>query len=107
MSRQGSSGTVISPAMEGRSACGAERHSAIRPIRLDHHTLGRRDRLDQLQVVRLTMLRKQPQPVADDDRIDPQVELVDEVALEQPAEQDAAAVKLELASRLRLQVADS
>jgi hypothetical protein len=50
--------------------------------------------------VRRAALREEPQPVADDDRVDPQVELVDEVALEQPTQQLAAAVDLELASGL-------
>ena len=51
------------------------------------------------------MLREEPTPVADHDGVDPQVELVDEVALEQPAEQLAAAVDLELAPGLRLELA--
>jgi len=55
--------------------------------------------------VRLALLREQPKPVAHDDRIDPEVELVDEVALEQPAEELAAAVDLELAPGLRLELA--
>ena len=51
------------------------------------------------------MLRKQPQPVAHHDGVDPQVELVDEVAVEQPPEQVATAMDLELAPGLRLEVA--
>src|SRR5687768_1469645 len=77
-----------------------------RPIRLERHAGWKRSRLDQLEVVRLASLREQPEPVPHDDGVDPQVELVDEVALEQPSEQDAAAVKLKLASRLRLELAD-
>src|SRR5882672_5274982 len=73
---------------------------------LDRHASRARDRVDQLQVVCLALLREEPQPVADDDRIDPEVELVDEVALEQPPEQLAAAVDLELAPRPRLELAD-
>ena len=51
------------------------------------------------------MLWEEPKPVAHHDGVDPQVELVDEVALEQPSEQLAAAVDLELASGRRLELA--
>jgi len=56
--------------------------------------------------VRLAVLREQPEPVADDDWVDPQVELVDEIPLEQPSEQLAAAVDLQLPPGLRLELAD-
>ena len=56
--------------------------------------------------MRLALVREQPEALAHDDWVDPQVELVHEVSLEQPAEQLAAAVQLELASGLRLQLAD-
>src|SRR5688572_1879539 len=82
-----------------------ERGPPSRPVRLEHHAGLCGARLDQLQVVRLATFREQPQPVANDDRVDPQVELVDEVALEQPAEQFAAAVDLEITPRLRLELA--
>ena len=52
------------------------------------------------------VLGEEPQPVAHDDRVDPQVDLVDEVVLEQPAEELAAAMDLELAPGRRLQLAD-
>ena len=55
----------------------------------------------------LAALRKQPQTVANDDRVDPQVQLVDEVAFEEPTEQLPTAVDLELASGLGFQVSDS
>src|SRR4051812_5231841 len=83
-----------------------EGRPASRSIRLEHDPGRRRSRFDELQVVRLATLGEEPQPFADDHRVDPQVELVDEVALEQPSEQLAAAVDLELAARLRLELAD-
>ena len=55
--------------------------------------------------MRLALLREQPPPSADHDGIHLEVELVDEVALEQPAEQLAAAVDLELAPGLLFEVA--
>src|SRR6478735_7812709 len=54
----------------------------------------------------LALLREQPEPVAHHDGVDPQVELVDEVALEQPPEELAAPMELELASWGCLELAD-
>src|SRR5262245_22184250 len=88
------------------SAGAREGRPPVRPIGLDHHAGRQRARLDQLQVVRLAVLREEPQPVADDDRRDPQVQLVDQVPLEEPPEQLAAAMKLELTAGLRLQLAN-
>ena len=51
------------------------------------------------------MLGEEPKPVAHHDRVQPQVELVDEVTLEQPTEQGAAAMDLKLAAGLRLELA--
>ena len=55
--------------------------------------------------MRLPLLWEQPQPVAHHDGEEPQVELVHEVALEQPAQEVAAAMDLELAPGLRLELA--
>src|SRR6478752_1914 len=55
--------------------------------------------------MRLAALGEEPKPLAHDDRVDPEVELVDEVALEEPTEQNAAAVDLELAPGLSLEFA--
>src|SRR5258706_13518694 len=82
--------------------CVAERGPSGWSIGLEHHPGRDGARLDQLQGVRPAALREQPEPVADDDGVDPQVELVDEVALKQPAEQLAAAMELELAAGFRL-----
>jgi hypothetical protein len=78
---------------------------ASRSIRLERHAGRCRARLDQLHVVRLAVLREEPHAVAHDDRVDPQIELVDEVALEQPPEQLAADMDLELTPGLRLELA--
>src|SRR6476620_3488245 len=55
--------------------------------------------------MRLAALGEEPKPLPHDDRVDPEVELVDEVALEEPTEQSAAAVDLELAPGLSLEFA--
>ncbi len=80
----------------------AEPHSPGRSIGLERHAGRRRTRLDQRQVVRLAALREESKAVPHHDGVEPQVELVDEVALEQPTEQDAAAMDLELASGFAL-----
>jgi hypothetical protein len=54
--------------------------------------------------VGLATLGEESQPVAHHDGVEAQVELVDQVALEQPPEQLAAAMDLELAPGLRLAV---
>ena len=93
-------------ARPGSSAGVPERCSACRPIGLDRDPGRRRPRLDQLQVVRHAALGEQPQAVPHDDRVDPQVQLVHEVAFEQPSQQLAAAVDLELTPGLRLELSD-
>jgi hypothetical protein len=55
--------------------------------------------------VRLAALREEPETVAHDHGVKPQVDLVDEVALEQPPEQPATAVELELAPELGFELA--
>jgi hypothetical protein len=77
-----------------------------RSIHLDRHPGWRGPRLDQGEVVRLPLIREQAHPLPDHHGVDLEVQLVDQVALEQPAEQLAAAVDLELATGLRLQRAD-
>ena len=83
-------------------ADGPEVRAAGRSIGLHRHP--GRPRLDQRQVVRLAELREQRQPVAHHDGVERQVELVDEIVLEQPPEQFAAAIELELAPGRRLEL---
>jgi hypothetical protein len=49
---------------------------------------------------------EQPRALADDHRDDEQIHLVDQLVLEQPPGQGAAAVHLQLTRRLGLQLAD-
>jgi hypothetical protein len=55
--------------------------------------------------VRLAALREESKSAAHHDRVEQQVELVDEGALEQPPQQLAAAMDLELARGRRLELA--
>ena len=84
-------------AAEGRPAGGS--------IRLERDPRWRGPRLDEREAVRLALLREEPPPRADDDRVDLEDQLIDEVALEEPAEELAAAMDLELAAGLLLEVA--
>src|SRR5205814_556438 len=68
------------------------------PIDLDRHAAGGRLRFDQFECPVWTGVREQPCALADDHGKSEQVHLVDEMVLEQPPEQDAAAVHLQLAS---------
>ena len=54
----------------------------------------------------LPVVGEQPRARADDHRADDQRQLVDELVLEQPADQLPASVHLQLAARLGLQLAD-
>src|SRR6476659_5317860 len=96
---------VRAPRREVGSLAGvAERRAAGRSVGLEQDARFRRSRIDQLHVVRLAPLGEQPEPIAHDDGVDPQVELIDEVALEKPPKELAAAMELELASWLRLEL---
>src|SRR5712691_3565907 len=76
-------------------------------VDLDRHSAGGdRLRCDQLERYVLAGVGEQPRALADNHGVGEQVDLVDEVVVEQPPDQDAAAVHLQLAARLGLQLAD-
>src|SRR5918998_80730 len=72
-------------------------------VDLDRHPAGGSARLDQLERLVRAGVGEQPRALADDHRIGEQGDLVDQVVAEQPPDQGAAAVHLQLASRLGLQ----
>src|SRR5213593_4132415 len=76
------------------------------PVDLDRHTARGGPRFDQFERPVPAGVREQPRALADDNGEGEQVDLVDEVVVEQPPEQGAAAVHLQLASRLGFQLAD-
>src|SRR5712691_7632016 len=76
-------------------------------VDLDRHSAGGdRLRSDQLERSVRAGVREQPRALADDHGEGEQIDLVDEVVVEEPPEQGAAAVHLQLASRLGLQLAN-
>src|SRR5512139_3815573 len=77
-----------------------------RSVDPDRYPLRRELRSDQLERYVLAGVREQPRALTNDHGEGEQVDLVDEVVVEQPAEQDAAAVHLQLASCLGLQLAN-
>src|SRR5580693_6411128 len=77
-----------------------------RPVDLDHYALRVGSRFDQVKRQVRAGAGEQPRSLAEDHRDDEQGDLVDEVVAEQPADQGAAAVHLQLTSRLGLQPAD-
>src|SRR5215217_6377993 len=66
------------------------------PVDLDRHALRVDSRLNQFKPNVRAGVGEQPRPLAEDDGDDEQVDLVDEVVLEQPPDQGAAAVHLQL-----------
>src|SRR6266568_73826 len=76
------------------------------PVDLDRHTARGGPRCDQFERPVPAGVREQPRALADDHGEGEQVHLVDQVVVEQPPEQGAAAVHLQLASRLGFQLAD-
>src|SRR5215218_5661807 len=76
------------------------------PVDLDRYPLGGGPRFHQLEGEVRAGVGEQPRALADDHRADQQGELVDQLVGEEPADQVAAAVHLQLASRLGLQLAD-
>src|SRR5215208_4853376 len=76
------------------------------PVDLEDHPAGGGPRFDQLKRSVRAVVGEQPRALADDQGVGEQVDLVDEVVVEQPPDQGAAAVHLQLASRLGLQLAD-
>ena len=77
-----------------------------RPVDLDRHTARGGPRHDQFERPVPAGVREQPRALADDDRADEQIHLVDELVAEQPAGQGAAAVHLQLTPWLSLQLSD-
>src|SRR5260370_6980493 len=75
------------------------------PISLDGYAPGRGPRVDQIESGVLTGIGEQPRALAEDDGIDDQVELVDQVVGEQPADQVTAAGHHHLALLLPPQLA--
>src|SRR5713101_914631 len=76
------------------------------PVDLDRYPLRGCSRVDQVKRYVRAGVGEQPRALADDHGEGEQVDLVDEVVVEQPPEQGAAAVQLQLASRLGFQLAD-
>ena len=76
------------------------------PVDLDRHAARGGSRSDQVERSVPAGVREQPRALADDHGEGEQVHLVDEVVVEQPPEQGAASVHLQLASRLGFQLAD-
>jgi hypothetical protein len=77
-----------------------------RPVDLDHHALRVDSRLDQVERKIRTGLREQPRALAEDHGNDNQSHLVDQIVLQQPPGQGAAAVDLQLTPGLGLQLTD-
>jgi hypothetical protein len=76
------------------------------PVDLDRHALRVGSRFDQVKCHVRAGAGEQPRALAENHRDDEQGHLVDQVVLEQPADQDTAAVYLQLTRRLGLQLAD-
>src|SRR5213595_707017 len=66
------------------------------PVDLDRYALRVGSRVDQVKRNVRAGVGEQPRALAEDDGDDEQVHLVDEVVLEQPPDQGAAAVHLQL-----------
>src|SRR5205823_10820776 len=75
-------------------------------VDLDRHPLRGGSRVDQVKRYVRAGVGEQPRALADDDGEGEQVDLVDEAVVEQPPEQGAAAVQLQLPSLLGFQLAD-
>src|SRR5437773_12411071 len=76
------------------------------PVDLNRYALRVGSRVDQVKRNVRAGVGEQPRALAEDYGDDEQVDLVDEVVFEQPPDQGAAAVDLQLTSRLRFQLAD-
>src|SRR5215208_2261702 len=72
------------------------------PVDLEDHPAGGGPRFEQFERYVRAVVGEQPRALADDQGVGKQVDLVDEVVVEQPPDQGAAAVHLQLASRLGL-----
>src|SRR5205085_6852772 len=82
------------------------RAAAGGPVDLDRYALRVGSRVDQVERNVRAGVGEQPRALAEDYGDDEQVDLVDEVVIEQPPDQGAAAVHLQLTLRLRFQLAD-
>jgi hypothetical protein len=80
--------------------------AGARPVDLDRDALREDSRFDQVKRHVRAVVGEQPSSLANDHRDDEQIHLVDEVVLEQPPGQGAAAVHLKLTRRLGFQLAD-
>ena len=93
-----------------RASCRPWRLSVLQasggPVDLDRYPAGGGPRFDQFERQVRAYVGEQPPALADDHGADEQGDLVDQVVVEQPPGQGAAAVHLQLASRLGLQLAD-
>src|SRR5712691_7163700 len=78
----------------------------VRPVDLDRYPLRVGSRVDQVKLNVRAGGGEQPRALAEDHGDDEQVDLVDEVVIEQPPDQGAAAVHLQLTRRLGFQLAD-
>src|SRR6266542_4025346 len=76
------------------------------PVDLDRHPAGGGPRFHEVKRYVRAGVGEQPSALAEDHGDDEQVDLVDEVVFEQPSDQGTAAVHLQLAPRLGLQLAD-
>src|SRR6266702_8725361 len=70
-----------------------------RPVDLERYALREGTRSGQVKRHVRAEVGEQPRPLTDDHRDDEQIHLVDKVVLEQPPDQDAAAVHLQLTRR--------
>src|SRR4051794_27382268 len=78
----------------------------VGPVDLERYPPREGSRLDQVKRYVRSGVREQPCALADHHGNDEQAHLVDEVVIEQPPGQGAAAVHLQLTARLGLQLAD-
>jgi hypothetical protein len=76
------------------------------PVDLDRHSLGVDSRVDQVKRDVRAGLGEEPRALAEDHGDEEELDLVDEVAVEQPADEGTAAVHLQLTARLGFQLAD-
>src|SRR2546429_8647500 len=76
------------------------------PVDLDRYPLAGNSRVDQVKRYVRAGVGEEPRAMADHHGIREQDDFVDQVVVEQPADQAAAAVHLQLTRRLGLQLAD-
>src|SRR6266568_905625 len=89
-----------------RASVGCILRAPRRPIDLDRYALREGSRFDQVKCHVRAGVGEQPRALTDDHGADEQGDLVDQLVVEEPADQVAAAVYLQIASRLGFQLAD-